>query len=471
MITPAGSANGHLDLASERELLCTADASGHLTSVNADWERVVGWRADELTAKPLADFVHPDDRQETVAAIARATKPGGGAVEIEHRFRARGGGWRWLRTRIQNDGDSWLARAIDVTDERRETDQLRAALSDDRLVAHGQPIVEPNSGALVQEELLVRMRAPENPGQVLTPAEFLPRAERLGLASLVDRRMVSLGLEMATRGRRTAVNLSARSIPDPAFMAEVEHAVEYVGRYAPNLVFEITETAALEELDAVAAFAQRLNALGVWFALDDFGTGYGSLTELRTLPIQFLKIDGLFVQNALASERDRAMVSGIVALARPLGIRTVAEGIEDAATLGLMNACGVDYAQGFFLGAPGPLENHAKDRSRDLSRESTVMVPRAPRVAGPGSSASGRLPFSRRRRRFRGVGPWGLAAAAAAGAICVLLVLLALGGSGGGGPGAHSSSDRPAGERQFRVPNQNYVPPGIFGGPLGSKRR
>ena len=228
----------------------------------------------------------------------------------------------------------------------------------------------------------MRMRAPEDPQRILPPAEFLPRAERLGLVSLVDRSMASLGLEMATRGRRAAVNLSASSLPDPSFMAEIEHAVQYTGRYAANLVFEITETVALEHLDVASEFAQRLNALGVAFALDDFGTGLGSLTELRSLPIQFLKIDALFVQNAIASPRDRAMVSGIVALARQLGMRTVAEGIEDAGTLKVIGDCGVDYAQGFFLGAPVPIDSQAKVH-RPLRRPTGVAIQRRPGPPAP----------------------------------------------------------------------------------------
>lgn len=446
------------DVAEPRELLCTADARGCLTSVNADWSRVLGWTADELSSRPLVDFIHPGDRPGAAATIAAAMKPGGGVVELEHRFRARGGGWRWLRMRIQNEGDSWIGRATDISDERQAQEQLRAALTPERLVAHGQPIVESGSGALLQEELLVRMRAPEDPRRVLPPAEFLPRAERLGLVSLVDRQMVSVGLELATRGRRAAVNLSARSLPDPGFMAEVEHALQYTGRYAANLSFEITETVAIEHLDAASEFAQRLNALGVAFALDDFGTGLGALTELRSLPVQFLKIDALFVQNAIASPRDRAMVSGIVALARQLGMRTVAEGVEDAGTLKVMGDCGVDYAQGFFLGVPVPIDAHTTVHRplRRASRVATPGRPERPRLT------AGRRPATHEPRRKRLL--WGLGTAAAL-AVCVLVLALVGVFSGLGGGTA-------ADPREPVAPGtQDFVPPGSFGGPLGSHRQ
>ncbi len=453
MTTTERATSSHLNVAEPRELVCAADRSGRLTSVNAEWHHLLGWTAEELTSRPLVDFVHPGDRPQIAATIAEAMKPGGGAVELEHRFRARGGGWRWLRMRIQSDGDSWLARATDVTDERDAEEQLRASLTPERLVAHGQPIVASGSGALLQEELLVRMRAPENPNRVLAPAEFLPSAERLGLVSLIDRTMVSLGLEMATRGRRAAVNLSARSLPDPGFVAEVEDAVKYTGRFAANLVFEITETVALEDLDGASEFAQRLNSLGVAFALDDFGTGLGSLTELRTLPIQFLKIDALFVRNAIASPRDRALVSGIVALARQLGMRTVAEGIEDAETLSLIGDCGVDYAQGFFVGAPAPIDTRTKVH-RPLRRASRAAIPRG---AARSSVATSRQPAARPRRGS----VWGLAAAAAAAALAALALALVGVLSGAGGSPATRASE-PA------IAAHNFVPPGIFGGPLDS---
>jgi PAS domain S-box-containing protein len=432
-------------VAQSRELLCTADRSGRLTFVNGEWERALGWTAAELSSRPLTDFIHPGDRPQAAPAM----RPGTGSVELECRFRARGGGWRLLRMRIESHGDSWLARATDVTDERQAQEQLRAALAPERLVAHVQPILASGSGALVQEELLVRMRAPEDPQRLLAPAEFIPRAEQLGLVSLVDRTMVSMGVEMATRGRRAAVNLSARSILDPGFMDEVEQAALYAGRYAPNLVFEITETVALDQLDAAADFAQRLTALGVGFALDDFGTGHGSLTELRALPIQFLKIDALFVQNALASRRDQAMVSGIVGLARQLGMLTVAEGIEDAATLRLIGDCGVDCVQGFFLGVPGPIDVHAKPRRRSRP------TPSPPRV-------------TTHRPRPRLVP--GLAAAAVALLVCALVLTLTgvLSGPGAGTPTSSSAPLPAAGARQPVATTHDFAPPGIFGGPLGS---
>jgi EAL domain-containing protein (putative c-di-GMP-specific phosphodiesterase class I) len=151
------------------------------------------------------------------------------------------------------------------------------------------------------------------------------------------------------------VNLSAVSIADEEFTARLEQWIERAAVNPSNLVFEITETAALEQLDLAVDFAERLTRLGCQFALDDFGTGFGSLTHLRVLPIRYLKIDTSFVREATSSREDQAMVRGIVAIARELRMLTVAEGIEDTRTLELVTDLGVDYAQGFHIGRPAPV--------------------------------------------------------------------------------------------------------------------
>jgi EAL domain-containing protein (putative c-di-GMP-specific phosphodiesterase class I) len=217
----------------------------------------------------------------------------------------------------------------------------------------------------VQEELLVRLHVPPGDGEivpsggedgaVISPSEFLPDAERCGLIGLVDRWMVAKGAAAAAAGRRSEVNLSGRSVGDQALAAELEESIARIGRRAENLILEITETAAVENLDAALDFAERLTRLGCHFALDDFGTGFGSLTHLRRLPVTYLKIDASFVRDIAHDPDDQAMVRGIVAIARELGLLTVAEGIEDRAALELVRSYGVDFAQGYLIGRPAPL--------------------------------------------------------------------------------------------------------------------
>jgi EAL domain-containing protein (putative c-di-GMP-specific phosphodiesterase class I) len=190
---------------------------------------------------------------------------------------------------------------------------------------------------------------------VIGADDFLPEAERYGLIGIVDRWMTMEAVALARGGRPVEVNLSARSISDEALTAAIAKDLESAGRSARSVVFEITETAALENLDAARDFALQLTALGCRFALDDFGTGYGSLTYLRHLPLEFLKIDASFVRDLTRSDGDQAMVRSIVAIAREFRLRTVAEGVEDESTLRMLSEFGVDHVQGFLIGRPRPL--------------------------------------------------------------------------------------------------------------------
>jgi PAS domain S-box-containing protein len=339
----------------ERDLLCTVNSDGYFTSLNSGWERVLGWTREELMSRPIIDFIHPADRTRAVTELAKVTSADYEVVNFENRYRSRGGGWRWLRWSARTDGESWFVVAFDVTREKEVEARLRGVLTDEYLLAYSQPIIDHRRGKVVQEELLVRMREDNGSAAILMPSEFLPDAERCGLIGLVDRWMAAHAVALSRRGRRAEVNLSAVSIADEEFTARLEQWIERAAVNPSNLVFEITETAALEQLDLAVDFAERLTRLGCQFALDDFGTGFGSLTHVRVLPVRYLKIDTSFVREAASSREDQAMVRGIVAIARELRMLTVAEGIEDARTLELVTELGVDYAQGFHIGRPAPV--------------------------------------------------------------------------------------------------------------------
>jgi PAS domain S-box-containing protein len=339
----------------ERDLLCTVNSDGYFTSLNSGWEWVLGWTREELQSRPIIDFIHPADRERTVAELAKVARTDYQVVNFENRYRARGGGWRWLRWSARTDGQNWYAVAFDITQDKETEARLRGVLTDEHLLAYSQPILDHRRGEIVQEELLVRMRNTTGTDRVLTPAEFLPDAERTGLIGLVDRWMSAHAVALSRQGRRAEVNLSAVSIGDEEFTGRLEKWIDRAGVNPSNLVFEITETAALEQLDVAVGFAERLTSLGCRFALDDFGTGFGSLTHLRVLPIHYLKIDTSFVRDAATNRDDQAMLRGIVAIARELRMMTVAEGIEDARTLELVSDIGVDYAQGYHIGRPAPV--------------------------------------------------------------------------------------------------------------------
>ncbi|MDX6584062.1 MAG: hypothetical protein QOI10_3246 [Solirubrobacterales bacterium] len=340
----------------ESDLLSTSGADGRFLSLNAAWEHVLGWTREELMSRPYIEFVHPDDITRTAAEHARINEIDHELVAFDNRYRTKDGDWRWLRWSARTDGETWFAIAFDITERKRAEDDLRAAINQDRLLAYSQPIIDQRSGIVVQEELLVRLRSNGTPSRkVMQPAEFLPEAERSGLIRNIDLWMTMKALDLAARGRNCEVNLSGATIADAGAMAELAARLGDAGISARRLVFEITETAAFENVDATHDLAEQLGRLGCLIALDDFGTGFGSLTHLRQLPIHMIKIDASFVRGLRDHPEDRALVRGVTTIARELGMQTVAEGVEDATTFGLLRDIGVDRIQGFLIGRPAPV--------------------------------------------------------------------------------------------------------------------
>lgn len=339
----------------KRDLVCVSDARGYFVSLNQAWEDVLGWTREQLRSRPYIELVHDDDVERTAREAARVVQPDYELVDFENRFRHKDGGYRWLRWSARSDGEQFFAVAFDVTERKRSEERLCRTLTEDHLLAYSQPIMEQRSRRVEHEELLVRMRGDAAGDVVLAPRSFLPAAERLGLIGMVDRWMLGRAIAVAALGRRVQLNLSARSIDDSRLIGDVCSAVAAAPRSAPMLIFEITETAAIEHLDAAREFAERLLPLGCRFALDDFGTGFGSLTYLRRLPVDLLKIDTSFVAGMASSRSDRALVRSVVAIARELGLETVAEGVEDRTTLELLREYGVDHVQGYLIGRPEPL--------------------------------------------------------------------------------------------------------------------
>jgi PAS domain S-box-containing protein len=256
--------------------------------------------------------------------------------------------------------------------------RIQDALAQDRLLLYAQPIADVNTSEVVQQELLLRMREPD--GSIAAPGTFLQIAEEYGLIGNIDRWVIRRAAEIAATAGRSEINISARSIGDPGILEHLERAVAEAGTDPAQLVFEVTETAIIEDEAAAQSFAKRLQQLGCKLALDDFGTGYGSFTYLKKLPLDFLKIDIEFVRDLLISEASRSVVRAIVAIAHDFDLKTVAEGVEDRRTVELARELGVDFAQGYYVGRP-----------RALPEPSTVAPPlngllRAPLApaAGPG---------------------------------------------------------------------------------------
>ncbi|MGH8150276.1 MAG: EAL domain-containing protein, partial [Steroidobacteraceae bacterium] len=240
--------------------------------------------------------------------------------------------------------------------------RITRAVEEERLELHFQPIIAVAGTSHSFEpfhELMVRMRAED--GRLILPGEFIPAAERFNVMPAIDRWVIlqAIGIlkrRIAGSGAMPflAVNLSGNSLSDQSFLDFVlEHAVD--AGVARSLCFEITETAAVTNLSDAAYFMQELRGRGCRFALDDFGSGLSSFMYLRTLPVDFLKIDGQFVTHMATSPIDRSMIEAIASIGRALGIATVAECVESQAVLDELERIGVDFAQGYLFGRPRPV--------------------------------------------------------------------------------------------------------------------
>ncbi|HEY8304245.1 MAG TPA: diguanylate cyclase [Solirubrobacteraceae bacterium] len=228
--------------------------------------------------------------------------------------------------------------------------RIRDALTEERFVLYAQPIVDLRAGRQTHRELLVRMLSDD--GDAIPPDAFIPTAERFGLISDIDRWVMSQGLSLARRGKGVSINLSAHSIGDPHILELVRAAARKDHLGSGRVIFEITETAAMTNMQDARVFTQALKQLGCDVALDDFGTGFGSFSYLKHLPSRYLKIDVEFVRDLTSNATDQHVVRSITDVGHSLDKLIIAEGVEDRAILDALRAYGVDYAQGFYLGAP-----------------------------------------------------------------------------------------------------------------------
>jgi diguanylate cyclase (GGDEF)-like protein/PAS domain S-box-containing protein len=236
--------------------------------------------------------------------------------------------------------------------------QLRRALAAGELVVHYQPKADVRSGRIVGVEALVRWQHPEN--GLLGPGEFVPLAETTGLIRPLTSHVLEAALLQcrawldAGRGLSVAVNLSTRCLLDLALPDQITGLLEDAAVAPERLVLEITESSIMTDPARALEILNRLHALGVELAIDDFGTGYSSMAYLKNLPVQELKVDRSFVQHLRDSQSDAVIVRSTVDLGHNLGLRVVAEGVEDEATLHELASLGCDSVQGYHLAKPMP---------------------------------------------------------------------------------------------------------------------
>lgn len=241
--------------------------------------------------------------------------------------------------------------------------KISEALEQGRFRLHYQPIVAINSGVKEYSHFEALVRMVDESGQLVAPGEFIPAAELYGFIDDIDRWVVRQVINKLSAkklnkkpGLRIAVNLSGATISDERFKDDLLKLLDESKINPHQIQFEITETAAVRQFDRALDLIHALKAKGCYFSLDDFGSGLSSFAYLKELPVDFLKIDGAFVRNIELSDVDYSMVSTINHLAQVMGIATIAECVENQAQLTIMEQIGVDYAQGFFLATPQPLE-------------------------------------------------------------------------------------------------------------------
>src|SRR6478752_601014 len=360
------------------EGLYALDADGLVTYMNPAASSMLGWTEDELRGKPMHATVHfqrVDGSKIPVdeCPLLHVRTQGRSVRILDDAFTRKDGSifpvaYSAAPLRIGRTLQGVVAVFRDITDEKKEQaaaqreldaltwlGRIRDAIDENRLVLYSQPIVPLGDGR-PGEELLLRMIGRDN--EVILPGSFLPVAEKYGLIREIDRWVITQATRLAARGRLVIeANLSAASIGTSDLLPFIDQQIRESHADPANLVFEITETALMQDIVAGEAFARGLTQLGCGLALDDFGTGFGSFTYLKKLPITHLKIDVEFVRDLPSNPANRHVVKAIMSLARAFGLKTIAEGVEDEQALTLLRAEGVDFAQGFHLGTPGPIND------------------------------------------------------------------------------------------------------------------
>lgn len=269
-------------------------------------------------------------------------------------------------TRIARELDAgWIVRLKEALHEDRFLLLLQpilpvAAIRDggEALKAQGWRLHQQTEGEALFEVLI---RMVNRDGQLISPSVFVPLAERVGMMAKIDLWVIARALRLlATLPEDSriglTINLSNSTLQDPDSLKLIDGLIGSSGVPSQRLIFELTETSEIGSLPSARKFIQSLRRQGVRFALDDFGTGFSSISHLKHLPVDFVKIEGSFISDLGESERDRTMVRSMVSLAHALDLKVIAEHVDSEHTLRWLADCGADYAQGHFLGEPTRVE-------------------------------------------------------------------------------------------------------------------
>jgi diguanylate cyclase (GGDEF)-like protein/PAS domain S-box-containing protein len=263
------------------------------------------------------------------------------------------------RVSVYSARDEALARS---TGEIQWLQKLQGALKEERFALYYQPIVSAYGADTEGPSMEVLLRMLDDNGKEIAPGEFLAAAERYRLMASVDRWVVQTTLGALARNafplareRSLAINISGQTLGDPLFLEFVVECLDQTGVPPDQVCFEISESAVVGNLEQARRFVGVLHGMGCKFTIDDFGSGVGSFSSLKTLPLDYLKLDGSFIRNLARDSVSQTMVTAMIKLARTLNFKIIAEQVEDSAALDAARRMGVDYVQGFVIARPARL--------------------------------------------------------------------------------------------------------------------
>jgi diguanylate cyclase (GGDEF)-like protein len=320
---------------------CITMANRVLESLSQPFE--VSGKKVQITCS-IGIVVHPDHGERT-KLVANAD------AAMYAAKRAGGGSYALFEPHMGSDASEQLELQTD----------LRQAIDRGQLALHYQPKIDGTRGQISGVEALLRWTHPKH--GMVSPLVFIALAERFGLIGRLGNWVINEACrQMAEWARsglrmRVAINLSVHQLRESGLAERIEHALLFHGLDASQLLCEITESVAMEDIKATQRTFDGLARIGVYLSIDDFGTGYSSLNYLRQLPAQQLKIDRSFVNDLETSEDARAVVSAVVSLAHALGLRVVAEGVETEGQRDILLAMDCDELQGFYFARPMPADS------------------------------------------------------------------------------------------------------------------
>ena len=310
--------------------------------------------------KEISDFQHLDEVRHITASIGVAVYPKHGITINELFTKADAAIYHAKKTgqnttHVYHPEDQVLEK---MRSRITGKDLIIHALKDKRFMPWYQPILDLKEGTIHHYESLARMQDEE--GGIVPPASFINIAEIFGFVSDIDKAIIenvfAYTAKLKNLGRKISfsINLSGKEIGDKELLKYINRKIEELKLETELIVFEITETEAVQELDSAIYFIRNLKAMGCKFSLDDFGVGFTSFKYLKEMEVDFIKIDGSFIRKIHESPSDRLFVKSMVDVARGLGVKTIAEFVENGEIVAVLKELGVDYAQGYFIGKPAP---------------------------------------------------------------------------------------------------------------------